>query len=163
VNCARESTGVTSPSSWCHFSTAALLPAFANLVQGQNATRQTKLSISTNLMRRHLDTSQRAMIAATFATMSQGQPKKERKSANTSIDDAAELVNVSKDMVKDARTVLSGATPEIIAKVRSGEISVSKAAKEVRADAGSADRYRTANCRPWRGTRTWRTATRRPS
>jgi hypothetical protein len=42
-------------------------------------------------------------------------------------------VNVGKEVVKDARTVLNGATPAVIAKVESGEVSVSKAAKEVRA------------------------------
>lgn len=98
-----------------------------------------KLVVSANLMRRHLDTSQRAMIAARFATQAHGsnqhisKGRGERISAVLSVDSAAALVNVGKDVVKDARTVLAKATPETIAKVDRGELSVSRAAKEVRA------------------------------
>ena len=52
---------------------------------------------------------------------------------SSSIEEAAALFNVSKDTVKDSRTVLADATPETIAKVESGELSVSCAAREVSA------------------------------
>ncbi len=89
--------------------------------------------VSANLVRRHLDTSQRAMIAGRFATLAHGHhPDRERKSAISSIEDAAELLNVGKDVVKDARVVLADASRETIARVQAGELSVSKAAKETR-------------------------------
>jgi len=85
--------------------------------------------VSANLVRRHLDTSQRAMIAGRFATLAHGHhPDRERKSAISSIEDAAELLNVG----KDARVVLADASRETIARVQAGELSVSKAAKETR-------------------------------
>lgn len=99
-------------------------------------TSARRFVVSANLIRRHLDTSQRAMIAALFAQMPHGGDRKgnqERKSAlDLSVDEAAELLNVRKDVVKDARVVLASASPEVIAKVQAGELSVSKAAKETR-------------------------------
>jgi len=83
--------------------------------------------VSANLVRRHLDTSQRAMIAGLFAQMPNGGDRKsdqKRKSAtDLSTDAAAELLNVSKDVVKDARVVLANASPEVIAKVQAGPAS----------------------------------------
>jgi len=53
---------------------------------------------------RHLDTSKRAMIVGLFAQMPAHRPDKERKSATSlSVDEAAELLSVGKDVVKDAR------------------------------------------------------------
>lgn len=69
---------------------------------------------------RHLDTSQRAMIGAKIATIPHGGDRKskdqEPKSA-LDIVSAAALVNVGKESVKDARTVLSKGSAETIAKV----------------------------------------------
>lgn len=94
--------------------------------------------MSVNLLRRHLDTSQRAMIAARFATLPAHRPAADDKGAilptsSQSVSDAAALVNVATRTVKDARVVLSQASPEVIAKVEAGDLSVSRAAKEVRA------------------------------
>jgi hypothetical protein len=71
--------------------------------------------VSINLNRRHLDTSQRAMIAARFATMPSHRPDKQPKSAASSIDTAAALVNVGREVVKDARTVIAHASREVMA------------------------------------------------
>jgi protein gp37 len=101
-----------------------------------------KFVVSANRMRRHLDTSQLGMVAATFAKLAHGGhlPKEKKEGANlplpsdrSTIKDAAELFNVSPRTVKDARVVQNSARPEVIAKVNSGALSVSRAAKDIRA------------------------------
>lgn len=82
-----------------------------------------------NLDRRHLTTSQKAMIAATLHTRKQGQ-----KPGKTGLS-AAELstkFGISEDVLADAKKVNSSGNTELIEKVKSGEVKVSKAAKELR-------------------------------
>jgi len=90
--------------------------------------------VSANVKRRHLSASQRSVIAARFATLTHGTNRYDDRERNSalSIDEAAELMNVSKDVVKDARTVLDSAPAEVVAQVEAGELSVSKAAREIR-------------------------------
>jgi protein gp37/ParB-like chromosome segregation protein Spo0J len=92
-----------------------------------------KFVVSTNLMRRHLDTSQRAMIAARFVDTPHGGDRRSDQRPKSALEDASSLLNVGKSVIKDARTVLTEATPETIAAVEAGTISVSRAAKETRA------------------------------
>ena len=87
--------------------------------------------VSLNLHRRHLDESQRAMVAGKLATLRDGQ----RAARAASIDapsvtqtQAAELLNVSRKSVQRAREVLDHGTPELVAAVERGEVSVSAAA-----------------------------------
>ncbi len=86
--------------------------------------------LSANLERRHLDESQRAMVAAKVANMPEGRPP---NSANlhslVSLASAAEKLNVSRRSVADATKVQDKAAPEIIARVEEGSIPVSVAAK----------------------------------
>jgi len=90
-----------------------------------------KLDGSANLMRRHLDTSQRALIAGRLANQSVG--RNSAKSPNkTSVDDSAALLNVGARAVTDAHAVLASNDAALIASVENGEVSVSKAAKEIR-------------------------------
>lgn len=106
--------------------------------------------VSKNLHRRHLDTSQRAMIAgrirgvheeAAKGRMSKGggDKKSSRKksgpanlpepiSGKDSRDAAAEVVNVSGKSVDHATTVLKQGSPELVEAVDRGEIAVSRAA-----------------------------------
>ena len=88
--------------------------------------------ISVNMQRRHLSTSQRAMIAGRLATLERGQPKKGMKSSIKSVSEAATIVKVGTQAVKHARVVLTQATPEIIARVERNEITVSRAVKDIR-------------------------------
>jgi protein gp37 len=96
-----------------------------------------KFVVSSNLQRRHLDTSQRGLVAARFATLAHGTNQHSRSAGERNsallVEEAARLFNVSKDTVKDSRTVLASATLETIARVENGELAVSRAAREVRA------------------------------
>lgn len=107
--------------------------------------------LSVNLRRRHLDTSQRAMVAARTLDyhrakarerQREGQeagrsaqhgglaqicaePTKERKAA----EDAARTVNVSPRTVEHAAKVIEAGVPELVKAVEKGEIAVSAAAE----------------------------------
>jgi ParB-like chromosome segregation protein Spo0J len=84
--------------------------------------------ISMNLRRRHLDESQRAMVAAKLATMKQGARTDLASIEAMSQPRAAELLNVGRASVQRARDVLDHGVPELRQAVERGEVSVSTAA-----------------------------------
>jgi hypothetical protein len=92
--------------------------------------------LSLNLHRRHLDESQRAMVAARIATMKREDTLKQNQSdasnEATTQTKAAEMLNVSRSNVQRARQVIESVDQEIISAVDAGKIAVSKAAKQVR-------------------------------
>ena len=94
--------------------------------------------VSLNLRRRHLDESQRALVAARLADMRQGERTDLEPSANlpkvpkVSQGEAAELLNVSDRTLRSARQVLEQGTPELVAAVERGEMAVSVAAHVAR-------------------------------
>jgi hypothetical protein len=77
---------------------------------------------SANLVRRHLDESQRAMIAAKVATLKQGRPDQDSKQGNSpvSLADASRLLNVNASSIQAARVVREQATPELVQAVERG-------------------------------------------
>lgn len=77
--------------------------------------------LSKNLSRRHLNESQRAMVAAKVLQSKTGDAVTQEK--------AAESLNVSRGSVKLANTVTKDGTPELVSAVESGSISVSAASK----------------------------------
>lgn len=95
--------------------------------------------VSLNLRRRHLSESQRAMVAAKLANLSDGQ-RADRRSANLPTllepvrpapvrqDEAARLLNVSDRTLRTARTVQERGAPELVSAVERGSVSVSAAA-----------------------------------
>jgi N6-adenosine-specific RNA methylase IME4 len=85
--------------------------------------------ISQNLKRRHMDESQRAMAAARIANMRQGGQPTEPANLPVRQSDAAARLNVSERLVRDAKTVLTRAEPEIQHAVDQGKLAVSAAAK----------------------------------
>ena len=85
------------------------------------------LVISLNLRRRHLDESQRAMVAARLANLPLGSNQHAQICA-PSQDSAAEMLNVSRRTVQHARAVLEHGAPELATAVDSGVIAVSSAA-----------------------------------
>lgn len=83
--------------------------------------------VSLNLHRRHLDESQRAMVAARLATLRKGANQHASIEAPTQTQ-AAELLNVSRPSVQRAREVLDHGASELVAAVERGDVSVSAAA-----------------------------------
>lgn len=90
-----------------------------------------KFVASQNLHRRHLDTSQRSMVAARMANLKLGanQYKKEGGSIDLPIQDAAEMLNVSEKTVKRAKQVLEHGSAELVKAVERGELPVSVASQ----------------------------------
>lgn len=84
--------------------------------------------LSSNLHRRHLDTSQRALVAAGIANLQNGQNKAAQKCAPVSQEDAAETLNVSRRSVQQATKVLENAPAAVVKAVQSGDVSVGDAA-----------------------------------
>ena len=87
--------------------------------------------ISLNLKRRHLNESQRAMVAAKIANAEHGGDRRSDQAANlplVSQSGAAEMLNVSERSVRSARTVQETGTPELIDAVERGNVAVSAAA-----------------------------------
>jgi hypothetical protein len=81
--------------------------------------------ISLNLRRRHLNTSQRAMVAAKLSTLKLGD---NRHSEGLPIGRGSELLNVGARSAARAREVIDRGAPELVHAVEHGEASVSAAA-----------------------------------
>jgi hypothetical protein len=88
--------------------------------------------IARNLNRRHLDASQRAMIAAELATMARGRPEKASNDALISDATAARLLNVSEPSVERAKALKRDAAPNVVDAVRAGVSMVCKFAHHSR-------------------------------
>jgi N6-adenosine-specific RNA methylase IME4/ParB-like chromosome segregation protein Spo0J len=85
--------------------------------------------VSLNLHRRHLDDSQRQLVAGRIATLGKGRP-----ADNPSVDgitqaEAAELLNVSEKGVERGHRVVARGAPELVAEVEAGRVAVSTAAE----------------------------------
>lgn len=87
--------------------------------------------VSANISRRHLNESQRAMVATRLATMRPGANRKNtRKLADVPTQaEAAALLNVSERSVQKAREVIDGGVDEVIAAVEGGEMTLTSAAE----------------------------------
>jgi N6-adenosine-specific RNA methylase IME4/ParB-like chromosome segregation protein Spo0J len=83
--------------------------------------------VSLNLRRRHLDESQRAMVAAKLATLKRGN-NQHSPIGETSQAKAAELLNVGKRSVERAAEVRDHGAPELVSAVEQCKVSVSAAA-----------------------------------
>jgi hypothetical protein len=85
--------------------------------------------LSLNLKRRHLDESQRAMVAKKVATLEHGQRQTGKFAGVMTQAEAASMLNVSERSVRTAGTVFDKAAPEIVTAVEKGEVSLSAAAQ----------------------------------
>jgi DNA modification methylase len=83
--------------------------------------------VSLNLNRRHLNESQRAMVAAEIANLQRGRPQENGSIELITQRQAADLVNSSPASIKRARQVLEQA-PVLADAVKRGDIAVSRAA-----------------------------------
>lgn len=82
--------------------------------------------LSLNLHRRHLNESQRAMVAANIASLGKGRPENNR--TNSSIKESVEKLNVGTTSVKAAKAVQREGSDELVEAVQEGKVSVSAAA-----------------------------------
>ena len=90
--------------------------------------------LSLNLHRRHLNESQRAMVAAKLATLRHGGDRKSDQAANLPLETqakAALLLNVGERSVRAAAKVRAEGAPELVHAVERGAVSVSAAAKQI--------------------------------
>jgi ParB-like chromosome segregation protein Spo0J len=85
--------------------------------------------VSLNLKRRHLDESQRAMLAKKLAALEHGQRQTGKFAGVTTQAKAASMLNVSERSVRTAGSVIDKAVPEIVTAVEKGVISISAAAQ----------------------------------
>jgi hypothetical protein len=111
-----------------------------------------KFVIDINIRRRHLNESQRALIAARLATLKSGDVKSQVIAAKEQNDGgeictpplsaqaAAELMNVNRHTVQDAKKVLAEGTAEEIKAVQEGKAAVSTIAKQLRAEVSEINR-----------------------
>jgi len=88
--------------------------------------------LSHNLNRRHLDVSQRAMVAAKVADMRQGERTDLRSRDLKSQPEAAKEFKVSVPTVKRAKVVLEEGSKAQIKAVESGEKTVTEVVREIR-------------------------------
>ncbi len=99
--------------------------------------------VSKNLHRRHLNESQRGVIAARLAALPLGSNQHDSEGARIqapSQKEAATLLNVSRSTVQEAKTVLDRGTPEEIAAVLAGTVSASTIGRQIRSGDGAARR-----------------------
>ncbi len=85
--------------------------------------------LSLNLRRRHLNESQRAMVAAKLANLPKGANQHTQICAPTQ-EKAAEMLSVSKRTVQSAKELQTKCTPETVKAVQEGEITIHAALKE---------------------------------
>jgi len=85
--------------------------------------------VSLNVHRRHLNESQRAMVAAKLANMPQGRPETNAQICAINQEEAAEMLSVARRSVQSAKKVRDKAEPEVVALVEQGKLSVSLAEK----------------------------------
>jgi len=94
--------------------------------------------LSLNLHRRHLTASQRAALAVEIANMAHGGDRKSDQGAKLPLEitneQAAEKLDVSERYVKEAKKI-QRESPEHFDKVKSGELSLQQAKREVTIEA----------------------------
>jgi ParB-like chromosome segregation protein Spo0J len=98
---------------------------------------------SANLHRRHLDASQRAMIAARLKPiyeeaakqrMLRGTPSADPRQGGKAAEKAAEVMNVSTRLVEGAQKVLREGSPELVQAVERGDESVNGALHQIKTE-----------------------------
>ena len=92
--------------------------------------------LSTNLHRRHLNETQREVVAAKFATLKNGTNQHTKEGAQNcapSNEEAAEQLNVKPRNVQNAKAAIKGGCKELVEAMERSEITSSLAAKFVKA------------------------------
>lgn len=100
-----------------------------------DGTDPVRFVIDKNIHRRHLNASQRAMIAAKLATLKSGQHPEAAVTAVTAAltqSEAGAMMDVARQTIGCARTILDHGTPEEIASVESGRRGLRKLADKIK-------------------------------
>lgn len=96
--------------------------------------------VSQNLKRRHMNDSQRAVVAAEIANLSHGQTATEIQQGRkaecsiehseepVTLDQSAKMLNVSKAAVRRASKAIAAGAPELVSAMKAGKVTVSAAA-----------------------------------
>lgn len=133
----------------CHL--AGVEPRYEHLPDGMTLQQVMDRVVAENILRRHLTTGQRAMIAAALANMTSGYRTDVEPKANLpevkSNADAAKSLNVSERTVKDAKEVKRDA-PDLAEKVARGEMSLNAAKTESRERKGIPPKTTSAPAKP---------------
>jgi N6-adenosine-specific RNA methylase IME4 len=90
--------------------------------------------VSKNLHRRHLNETQRGIVASKIANMKSGTRTDLEPSANlhqVSLQEASDMLNVSRRTVANVKAIERNA-PDLLPKMESGEMTASKATQEMR-------------------------------
>lgn len=85
--------------------------------------------VSVNLHRRHLNESQRALVAERLAMFRPGRPGKTRQRAGLRQGEAAHLLNVGERTVQRARHVVKQGARELVQAVEDGDLDIGAAAE----------------------------------
>jgi N6-adenosine-specific RNA methylase IME4 len=112
---------------------AAWFRDFDPLAEGEPLT----WVLSKNLARRHLNESQRAMVAAKLANMPGHRPADKDANLRTSGAEAAQLLHVSARSVSAARAVREKGITALMDLVEAGRIAISQAEQAARLDAAA--------------------------
>jgi ParB-like chromosome segregation protein Spo0J len=99
--------------------------------KGMGSNAALKFVISQNVNRRHLNESQRAIIAADIANLEKGANQHTIEGGSIDLPSAAKMLNVGEASVKRAKKVLTKAAPEIVEQVRQGKRRVSAISSKV--------------------------------
>lgn len=86
-------------------------------------------AVSANLSRRHLNESQRSLVAKRLADLEWGGNRSKMQICSLTQEKAAELLNVSERSVANAGQVIKRGVPELVEAVEKGEVAVSRAAE----------------------------------
>lgn len=114
---------------FCEFSTEGVDGLFT---QAEIDAGPLAFVIAKNLHRRHMDESQRAMVAAKLASLTRGRPGNNPSIEGISAEAGAKLLNVSESSIERARIVQREGVPELQQAVERGDITVAAAAEVAR-------------------------------
>lgn len=108
---------------------AGSLPAKSRFFDAASDGSPLAFVLSKNLHRRHLTTSQRALVAARLAQLGRGRPS---DPAFASTEAASATLKVSARTIERARDLLKRGAPALLAQVETGRLSISAASRIAR-------------------------------
>ncbi len=114
---------------------ARVQPEYTYLPDDWSLDKVKNRVVALNVLRRHLTTGQRALVAAALATMGHGGDRKSDQTVNLPLDNsnegAAKQLNVSEKTVRTAKNVKRD-VPDLAEKVNKGQMSLHAAETERR-------------------------------